>query len=908
MNAAVDRIVIRGARVHNLQSVDVDIPLGRLVVISGVSGSGKSSLARDTIFAEGQRRYLVCLAGRSRLLLSEVQRPDVDQIDGLPPTLSIDQQASTAHVRSTLATTTEIYDFLRLLYARAGQAHCPQCGRPISQQTSTAIVDAVLQLGEGRRVLVLAPLLRARRGQHREVFERIVREGYVRARVDGEVLDVTTPPELAASREHTVEAVVDRLVLKPGIRQRLAESVQAALRLADGQCLVCYQSDAGWQDVLFSDRNACRDCGLSFPNLEPRTFSFNSPYGACPRCRGLGAVPVGELRRTRRRRRERDADAPLTDLPAGVSLQRCEECQGSRLGPFPRAVTFLGKAIHELTALSVEAALEFFDRALQEAERAKNRTGPVPLLEQSGNGTLSVHAALVASKVLPEITSRLRFLCEVGLGYVSLDRPTRSLSGGEYQRARLAACLGAGVAGVCYILDEPTVGLHARDTDRLVRSLRRLCQGGSSVLVVEHEPAVLRQADWLVDLGPGAGQDGGRVVAAGPPSQVAQCRQSVTARFLRDEAGAAARPAGRKRRAVRSAPRLELRNARLHNLQNVCVELPLHCLVAVTGVSGSGKTSLVTETLVPVLQQALGRRSAGGGALRRASERPPSVFVVPEEAGELAGVELRGFEHVGRVVQVDRSPIGKTPRSTPATYCGVWDHIRRIFARTREARIRGYTASRFSFNATAGRCPHCAGQGVRKLEMPPLAELLVECSECGGRRFNRATLTVRYRGKSIADVLDMRFDEAVAFFDQFPRLRAQLQTFVDIGLGYLKLGQPSTSLSGGEAQRVKLAAELGQPSTAPTLFVLDEPTTGLHPADVERLVQLLHRLVEQGHSVVVIEHNLDLVAAADWVVDLGPEGGERGGQVVASGTPRQVARRKSSYTGQYLARLLTGKG
>ncbi|NOX53794.1 MAG: ABC-ATPase UvrA [Planctomycetes bacterium] len=911
-------IAIRGARVHNLRDVDVDIPHGELVVVTGVSGSGKSSLALDTIFAEGQRRYLICLASRTSLLLADVQRPDVDQIDGLPPTLSIDQHAGTAHIRSTLATTTEIYDFLRLLYARAGQAHCPRCGRPVAQQTPAAMVDAILRLEERRKVMVLAPIIRGRRGEHRDVFQRIAKEGFVRARVDGQIVDVASPPDLARSREHDIDAVIDRLIIKPGIRQRLRESVDAALRLGDGLCLVTYQDGDAWRDLLFSDRSACRACDLSFPDLEPRTFSFNSPYGACPRCRGLGRVPLEET--SARSRRSRHGGRRIGTVPVDAPLDQptvlCHECQGSRLGAFARSVTFFGKAIHEIAALSVTEALKFFGEVAQTLSAVQDRPDvhvaltSLPPSSPSGaaGDLLTPPAHLAVSKVLPEILRRLRFLQEIGLGYLTLDRPTRSLSGGEYQRARLAACLGSGITGACYVLDEPTVGLHPRDTDRLIESLRRLRDAGNTVLVVEHEPAVMRQADYVIDLGPGAGQDGGRVVAVGTPTQVARSRRSITARYLRDGAVSLS---PKTRSSVRSAPRLELRNATRHNLKNLTVRIPLKRLVAVTGVSGSGKTSLVTETLVPVLRRAL---AAADQNLARESEHRgrPTGAHCPDESEESAEKTDRagvvGAEQLSRVIEIDRSPIGRTPRSTPATYCGIWDEVRRIFARTREARVRGFTARRFSFNASPGRCPHCAGQGYQRLEMPLLSDLLIECPQCDGARYNRATLTVRYRGRTIADILEMRMDEAAEFFRNFPSISRILETFVDIGLGYLKLGQPSPSLSGGEAQRVKLATELSRPSASSTLFVLDEPTTGLHPADVENLIRLLWRLVEQGHSVLIIEHNLDVIAACDWIIDLGPEGGDAGGRIVTTGTPRQVARCKRSYTGRFLAQWFSRAG
>ena len=878
---------------HNLRDVDVDIPRNALVAITGVSGCGKSSLAFDTLCAEGQRRYLESLSAYTRQYLNQLQRPDVDAIEGLPPTTSIDQRVGSAHPRSTLATSTEIFDYLRLLYARAGQAHCTDCGRPVSQQSPQKIVDSVLGLGERRKIMILAPLVKGRRGLHGDVFRKICKEGFVRARLDGEVVDAAEPPEVAATKAHDIDVVIDRLIVKDGIRARLQESIELALKQGEGSCFVSCQEGDDWRDRLYSSRFACPDCDVSFAELEPRTFSFNSPYGACPDCHGLGRI--------------------LDDAESGECAIReeiekppvCPTCQGSRLGPIARAVTVAGLPLHKFTAMTVKEATVFVEELLAQLDASSketDRTGREDApSELDGASVLSVtpEGILAARHTVPDIATRLQFLGRVGLGYLTLDRPTRSLSGGEFQRARLAGCLGTGLTGVCYILDEPTVGLHPRDTNRLMLTLKDLRDRGNSVIVVEHDGDVIRQADHVVDLGPGAGRDGGHVVAQGTPTEVAKQENSVTGRYLAGDTNI--RPLSRSRR-VDLGRAITLHGACRHNLKGVTLQVPLETLTVITGVSGSGKTSLVMHTLVPLLRHALrGQGKSPGSDSARPSDR---LDQCPAET--LDGATLEAFHQIDRLVEINQSPIGRTGRSNPATYSGLWDEVRKVFANTREARIRGYTPRRFSFNVKQGRCDECSGQGTKRIEMRFLPDMYVTCSSCRGARFNRQTLAIRYRGKNAADVLDMRIDEAAAFFENFPRLQRILKTFSDVGLGYLCLGQSSVTLSGGEAQRVRLATELSRASSGCAVFVLDEPTTGLHAADVVRLIELLQRLVDEGHSVVVIEHQLDVIAAADWVIDLGPEGGDAGGRVVAATTPKRLAHIGSSHTGVALRGHLGG--
>ncbi|MDP7277486.1 MAG: ATP-binding cassette domain-containing protein [Planctomycetaceae bacterium] len=844
-------IRVRGARVHNLKEIDVDIPRDRLVAVTGVSGSGKSTLAFDVIFAEGQRRFLQGLSPGQRGRLDRWERADVDRVEGLPAAVCIDQRSGSTAARSTLATTTEIHNYLRLLFARVGTVHCPHCGQPLESRSPQAIVDVVLGLGERRRVMLLAPIVARRRGAHRKVFEQLGREGFVRARVDGELREVADPPELDPHRMHSIDVVVDRVVIRDGLGGRLQDSVELALRAGDGRLVISAETaDGGWDDTLLSSKLACAGCEWSAPTVEPRTLSFNSPEGACQTCRGLGRV-------------EADDD----DQPA----PRCPACQGTRLGELARAITISGTSITGLCCQTVAEAHETLSGWLNEAT-------------ETGDGP----RAVVTRHVLPHVVERLKYLQRVGLDYLSLDRPTRTLSGGEFQRARLAGALGSGLVGVGYVLDEPTIGLHAADTSKLISCLEDLRDQGNSVLVVEHDLGVLRQADWVVDLGPGGGRDGGQLLVSGPVEELTACRESLTGAYLADRGSFL-------QRALRAADKrdaVELLGANCHNLQDVCVHVPLGVLCAVTGVSGSGKTSLVSGTLVPVLQREL--TGVKGAAARR----------VP--AGTTPRIKWHGERRIERVVCVDQSQLGRSPRSTPATFTKIWDEVRKVFARTRAARSRGFGPRRFSFNVEAGRCQACRGRGHVAIEMQFLPDMVVPCPECGGKRFNPATLRVRYRGRSVADVLAMTSAEAVVFFENFPKVVSLLQTLVDVGLGYLVLGQSTATLSGGEAQRVRLAAELGRPRRGQTLYVLDEPTTGLHAHDVSSLLQVLDRLVENGHSVVIIEHHPELIAATDWVIDLGPGGGSQGGRVVAEGPPQAVAAVAGSATGRVLAEVLAG--
>jgi excinuclease ABC subunit A len=847
-------ISVRGARTHNLKNVDVDIPRNRLVVITGVSGSGKSSLAFDTLLAEGQRQYIQSLSIYARQFFDQMTRPDVDRIEGLQPTIAIDQKLGIANPRSTVATITEIYDYLRLLMARVGEVACPNCGVPIAQQTPEEIEKAIRALPEQSRVMILAPMIRGRRGTHREVFEAIQKAGFVRVRVDGVAYPLDEVPPLVSQKVHDIEAVVDRVVIREGIDGRLAESVRLAIKHGNGVVLAVYQTpDAksesadAWQERLLNTRYACPSCGTSIGEIEPRTFSFNSPYGACPTCHGLGVVGVEGANG------EAGTEAPVVDFEDAT---RCPDCQGSRLRPEARASRLGGLPIHEITALTAAQAVEFF-RGLK----------------------FRSDAAKIAKPIIAEIARRLEFLVRVGTEYLTLNRPADTLSGGERQRVRLATGIGSGLVGVLYLLDEPSIGLHPRDNDRLIAALRDLERQGNTVVVVEHDEALMRASDYLIDIGPGAGSRGGTVVAEGTPAEVAKLKTSLTGGFLSGREAIALPPTRRKPAKTRM---LQLTGATSHNLQSVDVEIPLGLLVCVTGVSGSGKSSLVVETLA----RALARKLNGAEA------RP-----APHQS-------LRGVSQLDRLVEVDQSPIGRTARSNAATYTGIWDDIRTVFAGTKQARQRGYGIGRFSFNTKGGRCEECEGQGVRRIAMNFLPDLEVPCPVCHGARFNRQTLAVRYRGKSIAEVLAMSVDESVEFFENHESIRRLVATLADVGLGYLTLGQPSTTLSGGEAQRIKLATELGRPSTGHTLYILDEPTTGLHSADIRRLLGVLDRLVGAGNSMLVIEHNLDVIKTADWVIDLGPEGGAAGGRIVVAGTPEEVAACKESHTGRFLKPLL----
>jgi excinuclease ABC subunit A len=850
-----DAIQVRGARTHNLKNVDVDIPRNRLVVITGVSGSGKSSLAFDTLLAEGQRQYVQSLSIYARQFFEQMERPDVDRIEGLQPTIAIDQRPAAPNPRSTVATITEIYDYLRLLMARVGEVLCPNCSTPIAQQTLAEIEQTIRGLPNETRVMILAPLVRGRRGAHRDVLETIQKAGFVRARIDGVAYPLDEIPPLAPQKMHDIEAVVDRIIIRDGIDARLGESVRLAARHGDGVVLVLYQSrdaknatgDAEWQERLLNTRYACPRCGTSIGEIEPRTFSFNSPYGACPTCHGLGVVVATAG----------SAVASATGEPPVATTDVCPDCGGSRLRPEARAVRLGGRLIFEITALSVQDAIEFFNQL-----------------------NFSDDQRPIAEPLVAEISRRLAFLDRVGTEYLSLDRPADTLSGGERQRVRLATGIGSGLVGVLYLLDEPSIGLHPRDNERLIAALRDLQQQGNTVVVVEHDEALMRASDHLIDIGPGAGRGGGRVVAQGTPKAVAKLESSLTGAYL---SGRESIVLPQQRRPPIKSQMLQLSGATAHNLEDVDVEIPLGLFTCVTGVSGSGKSSLVVDTLA----RALARKLHG-------AEAPPA----PHRG-------LRGVNQIDRQVDVDQSPIGRTPRSNPATYTGMWNDIRRVFAGTKQSRQRGYGTGRFSFNTKGGRCEECQGQGVRRIAMNFLPDLEVTCPVCHGVRFNRQTLAVRFRDRSIADVLAMSIDQALEFFENHEAIRRMLATLADVGLGYVTLGQPSSTLSGGEAQRIKLATELSRDGIGHTLYILDEPTTGLHSADIRRLLAVLNRLVDQNNSVLVIEHNLDVIKTADWVIDLGPEGGAGGGRIVAAGTPEQIAECAESYTGQFLKATLT---
>lgn len=928
---------IRGARVHNLQNLDVDLPRDKFVVITGPSGSGKSSLAFDTLYAEGQRQYVESLSVYARQFLDQIQRPDVDLIDGLQPTICIDQHAGQMNRRSTVATVTEIYDYLRLMMARIGRPHCYKCGMEIRQQSIEQIQDRLLQFPEGTKVMLMAPLVRGRKGSHKEVFARVRKAGLVRVRIDDAIYDLDNLPELAPRKAHHIDAVVDRVIIRSGVRARLGESIKMALQQSLGLVLVCHLTpdkepvhggQVEWTDELFSTEYSCPQCQISYEELEPRTFSFNSPYGACPVCEGLGTVeefdpdlvlpnaelslatdavdpwksltPAAKKKLFQQLEPLLAADGltletPLKDFTAEArdhlltgdsdkslgllmllekefstavnakrqaaleayrGMVKCQACKGSRLRPEAMSVRLYDRAIHEITSLSVGQSLRFFEE-LQ-----------FPVGQQE-----------IARPLLLEIRKRLAFLEKVGVGYLTLDRAAETLSGGEMQRVRLATSIGSGLVGVCYILDEPSIGLHPRDNQRLIESLRDLQALGNTVLVVEHDEAMMRQADEIIDMGPTAGAGGGRLVAQGTPEEVSAHGESETGAYLSQRRTI---PIPVQRRRIAKTRSLSLEGASINNLRKIDVRFPLGVFVCITGVSGSGKSSLVNETLAPALIRRLGGAAPKPG--------PHS--------------SLRGVSQLDKVIQIDQTPIGRTPRSNPATYIGVFDEIRKVFAETREAKQLGFGAGRFSFNVAGGRCEACQGQGVQKIEMHFLPDLYVSCHECHGARFNRQTLRVRYRGQSISDVLNMSVSEAVKFFENFVTIARLLQALEDVGLGYLPLGQPSTTLSGGEAQRIKLAAELGRVDTGKTLYLLDEPTTGLHFVDVQRLLGVLNQLVDKGNTVMVIEHNLDVIKSADWIVDLGPEGGHNGGHLVAEGTPEQIAAVPESFTGQALQSVL----
>jgi excinuclease ABC subunit A len=939
-------IVVSGAREHNLRNISLELPRDALVVITGLSGSGKSSLAFDTIYAEGQRRYVESLSAYARQFLGQMDKPDVDSIEGLSPAISIDQKTTSRNPRSTVGTVTEVYDYLRLLWARVGHPHCHNCGAPIAGQSAEQIIDQVMELPEGTRFMVMAPVVRGRKGEYGRMFDELRADGFARAKVDGELRMLEERIELDKKFKHDISVVVDRLVMRADLRKRLADSIETAVGLADGivEVEVLAREGAVEGELLtFSEKFACLKCGTSMPELEPRIFSFNSPHGACERCTGLGSqmeidpalvVPdptlslsdgallpwssgasqyygqimlaiaaqygidteapwadlppeqrdvylqgtngervlvtyenrhgrkrsystrfEGIVPNLERRYRETDSDGMREKIEEFMAVVPCPACKGSRLRPESRAVLVGGMAIHDFTALSVRRARTWLDEVdLTETERH------------------------IARLILREIDERLRFLDDVGIGYLSLDRGAATLSGGEAQRIRLATQIGSALVGVLYVLDEPSIGLHQRDNTKLIGTLERLRDLGNTVLVVEHDEQTMRAADWLVDLGPGAGEHGGRVVAQGTAAKVERSRESPTGRFL---SGVERIEVPEQRRAPSGY--LDVKGARQHNLRSVDVRVPLGVLTCVTGVSGSGKSTLVNE----VLYKAVANR------LHRARQRPG------------AHTAVLGLDALDKIIQVDQSPIGRTPRSNPATYTGLFDVIRDLFSRTPEARARGYKPGRFSFNVKGGRCEVCRGDGQIKIEMHFLPDVYVPCEQCHGKRYNRETLDVRFKGRTIADVLDMPVEEAVEFFKHIPKVHRRLVTLNDVGLGYIRLGQPATTLSGGEAQRVKLATELSKIATGRTLYILDEPTTGLHFADVKRLLEVLQRLVAAGNSVVVIEHNLDVIKTADRIIDMGPEGGEEGGLVVAAGTPEDVAGTPGSHTGEFLATIVT---
>ncbi len=927
-------IIIKGAKEHNLKDIDLEIPRGKLVVITGLSGSGKSSLAFDTIYAEGQRRYVESLSSYARQFLEQLQKPDVEYIEGLSPAISIEQRTAGSNPRSTVGTQTEIYDYLRLLFASIGTPHCPKCKKPITRQTSQEIVERISKMPVDSKILILAPLVRGRKGEHRELFQKVKKDGFVRVRVDGKVLELENKIDLDKNKSHTVEAVVDRLVLKGDIRKRLTDSVETALEIGNGLVIVSieHRSLGTGKDVLFSERYACVECGISLEELTPRMFSFNSPYGACPVCAGLGnkmeidaelvipdkSKPVIDavdawrrggkglyiyyrrLLRSLGARHGFDAHTPFRDLPGAIkkivlygendrddwnafegvipNLERrfretesefvkteinkymsvlpCPACDGTRLKPESLAVTIRGKNISEITDMPIKKLRDFLSK-LELTETEKK----------------------IAHQVLKEIDARLKFMVNVGLDYLTLDRRSSTLSGGEAQRIRLATQIGSGLVGVIYILDEPSIGLHQRDNSKLLDTLITLRDLGNTLIVVEHDEATIRKADHIIDLGPGAGEHGGRVIASGSLKDILSSEESLTGKYLRGDLKIEA--PSERRRAV-SGKALKILGACEHNLKNIDVRIPLGLFVCVTGVSGSGKSTLVDD----IMYRALAKK------FYRSRELP----------GKHKKIE--GMQFIDKVIVIDQSPIGRTPRSNPATYTGVFAPIRDIFSKLPEAKMRGYKPGRFSFNIKGGRCEACSGDGIKKIEMHFLPDVYVQCEVCKGRRFNAQTLDVKYKGRSIADVLDMSVEEALALFVNVPAIKNKLQTLYDVGLGYIKLGQSATTLSGGEAQRIKLATELSKTSTGKTFYILDEPTTGLHFADVSKLLNVLQALVGQGNTVLVIEHNLDVIKTADHIIDLGPEGGDEGGEIVAEGSPEEVIKNKSSYTGQYLKEVL----
>ncbi len=949
MAANQDKIIIKGAREHNLKDIDVEIPRYKLVVITGLSGSGKSSLAFDTIYAEGQRRYVESLSAYARQFLGLMEKPDVDYIEGLSPAISIEQKTSSRNPRSTVGTVTEIYDYLRLLFARIGQPHCPSCGKKIERQTVQQIVDAILELPEKTKFQVLAPVVRGRKGEYQQIFTEARRDGFVRVRVNGETRDLSEEIKLDKKFKHNIEIVIDRLVVDRSMKTRLTDSVETALHLAGGLVLI---DVIGSDEIMFSEHFACVECGVSIEELAPRLFSFNSPYGACPTCNGLGTkmevdpsllVPdpkkslrdgailawgegregwyftqlravaehynfslddawdslsdearhvvlygtgdkeltfkyektngkmqaefkstyEGIIPNLERRYKQTDSNYIRTWIEGFMNTRPCPECNGARLRKEVLSVLIQGKSIHDITRLSIGAAQKFFET--------------LPLSEREQH---------IVHQIMKEIRERLSFLVGVGLDYISLDRTASTLSGGEAQRIRLATQIGSQLVGVLYILDEPSIGLHQRDNSRLIATLQRLRDLGNTVIVVEHDLETIEAADWLLDMGPKAGIHGGEIVAAGPPAKVSRSRRSVTGAYL---SGRKTIPVPERRRPG-SGALLTLHNASGNNLKNITAEFPLGTMTVITGVSGSGKSTLINETLYAALARE----------------------IMKSKSNPLPYEKITGIGHLDKVIDIDQSPIGRTPRSNPATYTGVFTHIRDLFTQLTESKIRGYKPGRFSFNVKGGRCESCQGDGIIKIEMHFLPDVYVTCEVCKGKRYNRETLDIKYKGKTIADVLDMTVEEALEFFSSIPSIRRKLQTLHDVGLGYIHLGQQATTLSGGEAQRVKLATELSKIATGRTLYILDEPTTGLHFDDIKMLLRVLNRLVDKGNTVIVIEHNLDVIKTADWIIDLGPEGGDGGGEIIAAGTPEKIAETPGSHTGEYLkkelAKTLTAAG
>ncbi|WP_417383507.1 excinuclease ABC subunit UvrA [Gimesia sp.] len=832
-------IRIQGARCHNLKNIDVDLPHNQISIVTGVSGSGKSSLVFDTIHQESQRRFLENLSTGTRQLFSQAQPVAVDQLLGLPPTICFDQTQRVQSKRSTLATLTELYDFFRLLYAKLGIVHCVNCGQALHQQTPEQIVDLVLALEDRKKVMILAPVVSAKKGNHAALLNQIAKEGFVRARIDGTVIDITQPYEFPDDVPHDIEIVIDRIIVKEGIQSRLKESVDLALKQGGGTCLVSQQTDSGWSDRYVSTRLACGKCNLSFPDPEPVTFSFNSPHGACPTCEGLGII----------------------EQPDAESDQICPDCQGARISQYGRSILLNQHSIDQVIQFTAPEMIQWLDE-----------------WETLATQEMSHQDQLITDQIVPSVRKRLEYLTEIGLGYIQLSRPSKTLSGGELQRARLAACLGAGTTGACYILDEPTAGLHANETQKLLNILQQLKQAGNTIIVVEHDHDVIKTADYLVDIGPRAGVEGGNLVFSGSYEEFLQHPESITAQGLTTRFQHSAQP---HRLNTNNEQFIEITGARINNLKDVTLKVPLQELVCVTGVSGSGKSSLIVETLVPAIKAELNRR--------------------PNPA--LQYDSLQGLEHLQQIKIIDQSALGKNGRSNPATYCGIWDEIRKLFSKTKTARLRGYTARRFSFNSAEGRCGECRGTGVKRIDLKFLPPVLLPCEKCHSKRFNRGTLSVTYRGKTVSDVLEMSIAEACVFFEPIPRIRNTLQVMLDLGLGYLALGQPANLLSGGEAQRIKLASELISPLNGMSLFVLDEPTRGLHSHDIECLLQTLNKLIDTGNSVLVIEHHPQVMCAADWIIDLGPEAGNAGGIIIDEGPPDLIAANRQGATGRLLYEL-----